>query len=412
MTTDREPALGRGDNGIEGRVAVDIRCETGKVSDITVTSSRPLGAASVLEGRGLADAVASLRLLYSLCGTAHTVAGLTAAEAALGVDVDADVAMARRVMVAGEALGQLLWRLMLDLPQTAGEETAFDALRDARARLARLSKAVYPRADGMRIGGAGAAPDSRKLLAFAGTMDEIAALGLYGETDKPAEMLRDPDRFAIWVARAETPIARVLRQVSEHGWNGFGAHDIAPLPDLTPSWFVERLAGTGGRQFAAMPDVDGTARETGALARHRDHPLLKALIADHGAGLLAQIAAKLVDADALIAEIRAFGEGAAPEMKRCASPKKGSGVACVETARGLLVHALEIADEKTVSYRILAPTEWNFHPGGPLVRGLLGETVEETNVFHEAANLLVTAIDPCVQFDITLGSGQNLTISS
>ncbi|MBB4301963.1 coenzyme F420-reducing hydrogenase alpha subunit [Rhodobium orientis] len=404
MSTDIEDRIGQRDCGIEGRLAVRLTLAGGRVDAVDIASTRPLGAASVLEGREVMDAIQSLRLLYSLCGTAHTVAGLEAAEDALGIAPAPAVASARRLLVAGEALGQAMWRLMLDLPQMAGEETAFDALRDARARIARLAKTVYPRTDWIRLGGAGVEPKPAKVSAFADTMAEIARLGIFGREVRAAEVLANPEALAMWAARGETPIARVVRTVLDRDLAGFGAATTPPLPELDRKWLAERLAGDAGRAFSARPEIDGTAYQTGAGATHRDHPLIVDLTAAHGAGLLAQLAARIVSVDGLIADIRQIaGElEAAEETAEPGAPARaaGTGVATVETARGRLVHYVEIEGGRTAAYRILAPTEWNFHAEGVLAAGLKGVRAEDVEKLKEAASLLVTAIDPCVQFDV------------
>ena len=348
-------------------------------------------------------------MLYSLCGTAHTVAGLAAAEDALGIAPAPAVTSARRLLVAGEALGQAMWRLMLDLPQMAGEETAFDALRDARARIARLAKTVYPRSDWLRLGGAGLEPRPEKIAAFADTMEDIARLGIFGTEEMAAEVIATPEALAMWAARGATPIARVIRTVLDRGLTGFGAATTPPLPELDGKWFAERLSGDEGRAFCARPEIDGAAHETGAGATYRGHPLIVDLTATQGAGLLAQLAARIVSVDALIADIRQIAgelEGkdatADPGAPARAGGTGGTGVATVETARGRLAHYVEIEGGRTTAYRILAPTEWNFHPEGVLVAGLRGVAAEDADGLKEAASLLITAIDPCVQFDVEI----------
>ena len=49
------------------------------------------------------------------------------------------------------------------------------------------------------------------------------------------------------------------------------------------------------------------------------------------------------------------------------------GRALVETARGLLMHEIVLDGDTVAEYFIVAPTEWNFHPQGPLA-GWLGTT--------------------------------------
>jgi hypothetical protein len=68
-------------------------------------------------------------------------------------------------------------------------------------------------------------------------------------------------------------------------------------------------------------------------------------------------------------------------------------LAWCEMARGLLLHWVHLEGDGAVQdYRVLAPTEWNFHPQGALALALtalpFGATV--------AARTLAAAFDPCV----------------
>jgi hypothetical protein len=55
-----------------------------------------------------------------------------------------------------------------------------------------------------------------------------------------------------------------------------------------------------------------------------------------------------------------------------------------------------------VDYRLLAPTEWNFHPRGVVVQAL--ETLAPDADLEQLASLLVEAIDPCVGYDLEVVS--------
>ena len=83
------------------------------------------------------------------------------------------------------------------------------------------------------------------------------------------------------------------------------------------------------------------------------------------------------------------------------SPGVGVGIAQVEAARGLLIHRVAVAGERVRDYRILAPTEWNFHPRGAVALGLsVLPTADERTLSH-LAGLFATAVDPCVEYDVT-----------
>ncbi|WP_236963246.1 hypothetical protein [Hydrogenophaga sp. SL48] len=84
------------------------------------------------------------------------------------------------------------------------------------------------------------------------------------------------------------------------------------------------------------------------------------------------------------------------------------GMAWVEMARGLLVHQVEIdrADggARAADCRVLAPTEWNFHPQGVVAQHIAGlNATEPAATVERRVRLLMAAFDPCVPFDVAHG---------
>ncbi len=79
------------------------------------------------------------------------------------------------------------------------------------------------------------------------------------------------------------------------------------------------------------------------------------------------------------------------------------GAAAVETARGRLYHLVELAaDGRVREFQCLAPTEWNFHPHGPLARMLHGARVGFDRGGRDAVERLIAAFDPCVGYKMTV----------
>ncbi|MGL6109881.1 MAG: nickel-dependent hydrogenase large subunit, partial [Rubrivivax sp.] len=74
----------------------------------------------------------------------------------------------------------------------------------------------------------------------------------------------------------------------------------------------------------------------------------------------------------------------------------GSGLAWVENARGLLVHRLRLVQGRTADYRIVAPTEWNFHPDGALPVALRDTPAHDLESLRRRTRVLVDSLDPCV----------------
>jgi hypothetical protein len=81
----------------------------------------------------------------------------------------------------------------------------------------------------------------------------------------------------------------------------------------------------------------------------------------------------------------------------------GQGLAWVEMARGLLVHQVELEPDVPVvrACRVLAPTEWNFHPAGEVARRISAlDATLPAGLRTGQLNLLMAAFDPCVPFEV------------
>ena len=80
------------------------------------------------------------------------------------------------------------------------------------------------------------------------------------------------------------------------------------------------------------------------------------------------------------------------------------GLAWVEMARGLLMHQVHLdsaaPDACVLGCRVLAPTDWNFHPLGPVAPMLatLPKTITAQGLCRVVT--LMSAYDPCVRFNL------------
>ena len=82
------------------------------------------------------------------------------------------------------------------------------------------------------------------------------------------------------------------------------------------------------------------------------------------------------------------------------------GLAWVEMARGLLLHHVVVEGAtpgaRVLSYRVLAPTEWNFHPPGAVAQTLERMPPADAEFVPRQVSALMAAYDPCVRFDVKL----------
>jgi Ni,Fe-hydrogenase I large subunit len=349
---------------LEGELVVRVGWNGASVTAVDVVSSRPHVAGRLLAGRPVAEAVALVPRLFSLCGRSQGVAAALACEAAAGRLPDATGLHGREAAVRGEAAQEVLRRMLLD----------------------------WPRLDGVSPDGAALA-DARRALA-PGEFDELRAIvqaRVLG-AQAPWTALDDADAGERWLAAGATPVAAFIARCAGDR-PGLAASEVALLP--ADGAAVARAVGVAlatDDGFERAPVWQGAPAETGALARMRSHPWVAAVVARDGRSALARLVARVVE---LVALVRPDAPSR-PAAAGAVTVAPGAGIGWVETARGLLVHAAEIAAGVVRRYRIVAPTEWNFHPRGALVRGLEGLAAGGEAELERLVRFAVESLDPCV----------------
>jgi hypothetical protein len=390
---------------LAGRLNIALH-RGGAALGVTITSTRPLAAPSVFVGRGVKETAQRLPGLFSVCATAQASACAQALEQALGLTPDPLTASLRQALVDAETVKEHLWRLLLEWPRLLGEVPAAAAMREVLQAWGGLGRGVG------ETGGA-FVPGGRATRAE-GWVPGLARLARVADAEvfgAPAEAwlagAATPESFLAWAEAAETSSARLVLSVLRAGEAGLGSCAVEALPDLEPVHLAGRLSGPGASAFVARPDWGGAPRETSPFTRTRHLDPVAGLVLAHGNGLLARQAAVLVEVATLLTRLQAaLNDG--PRTPRCETGT-GIGVAQVQAARGLLVHRVELgrveqnwADMEgglVRDYRILAPTEWNFHPQGVVARGLatLSPATDELDLRRQAG-LFLTLVDPCVDY--------------
>lgn len=379
----------------------------------TIDSSRPLGVARFLVGRPPAQTARLLPALFSICATAQSAACVQALEQAQGLEPDPALVALRGQLVEAETLREHLWRVLLDWPRLLEGEPDAPAMARGMDAYGRLRGALAGAAAPFSPGAAIASwPDEASIR---GPRTEL--VGLVSERVlgmAPMEWLGsvvDPNALARWSECTETRAARLLRRLWSEDRADLGRSPVTTLPALdTGAAVIEleaRLAGPEADDFIARPTWGGEPRDASPLNRNLDSPLLQDLQERLGNGILTRLAAQLLEMARIAVRFaqshKAGPPRPDPRVREEPIPAQapGVGLAQVPAARGLLVHRVRIAEGRVAEYRILAPTEWNFHPKGVVAAGL-GDLAARVGHGERLglARLFITAVDPCVDFDL------------
>jgi len=391
---------------LAGRLNIALHRDDGTLG-VTIASSRPLAAPGVFVGRGVRETAQRLPGLFSVCATAQASACAQALEQALGLTPDPLTASRRQALVDAETVKEHLWRLLLEWPRLLGEAPAASAMREVLRAWARLRHEVSdpsgPFAPGARA--AEGAEPCADLSAIVKRLAQVAAAEVFGApADGWLAGAATPESFLSWAEAARTSAARLVLLVWRAGEADLGSCAVEALPDLEPVYVADRLSGPGAGVFVARPHWSGAPRETSPFTRTRHLDPVAGLVLAHGNGLLARQAAVLVEVAALLTRLQGALDGGLAAARGPTGTGIGIGIAQVQAARGLLVHRVELDGPNLESglirdYRILAPTEWNFHPQGVVARGLatLSPSTDERDLRRQAG-LFVTLVDPCVDY--------------
>lgn len=386
----------------EARLDIALRIQSGKVAEVRIQSSRQVQAARLFAGRRPDEISRLLPTVFALCGTAQVLAGLGAMEQAAGLPLSAAQAPARQLMLLAETVAEHGLGIARDWPMLAGDAPDLPAARNIRTALAGIRGALYPDGDWHSPGGGALTPHPERIAAAIAAVRKTLTDLLSAD---PAAITADFDAFRAWMDAAPSPAARFLAMMTGTGLAGFGRGPFLPMPEQGPADLSARLDGDRDGRYTARPDSAGRIYETGPLARAAWHPVVSGLLGMHGTGLLVRLSARLVEVVSSLQEMALLvqdlnaGQARSDNMGP-ACLVNGTGLGLVEAARGLLAHRVELENGRVTRYQILAPTEWNFHPDGPLTRGLTG--AEATPDLLRNANLLVHALDPCVACTVTM----------
>jgi hypothetical protein len=367
----------------EGEITVRLACAGGKVRGVAVASSRRALPARLVRGRAAADVQRLVPLLYSVCRRAQGAAAAAALAAASGVHVAAADAAQQAREVTLETLQETIWRLLIDWPRAMGEAPLVPPVALVRQSI-----------DGT-IG------DGVALDALLAVVDAVLQEHVFGG---PADAWPGGGLSALdaWIEAEATLPARLLRRLRDES-PGLG-RSRTPLMPTTSFDSLAAVADALARDpgFARLPCWGGQPAETGALARQAGSALVAAWVARDGQTAAARFVARLVELPQLVDRLRARSDG--PQAPVCGHAlADGAGLGVAETARGVLLHRAQLEHGAVTDYRIVAPTEWNFHPDGPLAQGLAGRSAADPARLEREARTVVQSLDPCVACRVEIG---------
>jgi len=164
---------------------------------------------------------------------------------------------------------------------------------------------------------------------------------------------------------------------------------LDPDPALQRCQWLELVEQMQHRpDFCQYPTWRGQCAENGPWIRLRHKP------AAGEPTLVARLGSRWVELLELSqATPQTLAQSGAPLASGVQITGAGQALAWCEMARGLLLHWAHCDTQgRVLDYKVVAPTEWNFHPQGALAQALSALSPEDS----ATAQQLAAAFDPCV----------------
>jgi hypothetical protein len=365
---------------LEGTLRIGLVARAGRVERVRITSTRPDVARLLLQGRRRSEIHATLPRLFSICSHSQAAAGDLACAVAAGEPASEDVLARCRAGVSAEVVREYAWSVLLEWPRRIGEQPGGDAIVAARTAQAGRSCAMLP----------------------VGADAQAIAVAVFGVGAEEWLAIRSARELDTWIEAGPTAPARFIRRVRDEtaACDGDVAHREAAVPLLQGRDRILAMAEIwaaceADAEFARRPTWHGQPAETGALARLQSDPLVGELTRTPAGRVFTRFVARLRE----LARLLAGGELLAVGVR--ALPARGAA-AWVENARGLLIHLVHFDDERAARYRIVAPTEWNFHPAGAMAAALVGSPAPDPETLTSRAARMAQSLDPCVACSVEI----------
>lgn len=371
---------------LAGKLDVQVKWQDGVIQQVNVISSRPQKVTELFCGKKLNDVMELIPMLYSVCGVSQKIAAIRAAESSLGIQVSDQVEHARGLLVFAETARELSLRLFSDwLTDVSNIKVKIIKWFTDVSHTYSWALCIDPQQSG-QIDLEECAKDLESILS-------VLAI----------KTITDGKRMSAFLEEGSAGLTSEVRGLfaSEIDLLSGEPHAGIDFTDASTQAAISAALKTDeAYRFCAQPDLNDQCYENSLYTLIcNDNSLNKK---DYCCNLNDLSFRFFVLMNALCSIPKCIR--VEPQRSLIKTSQKGTGI--VKAARGALLHQLQLEDQPTSEcivkdYKIVAPTEWNFHPRGTLVKMLEGAKVgkEQLLVLVES---LIKLIDPCVKWQLKL----------
>ena len=385
-----------------GKVSIILYHVSGLANQVKIVSSRP-DASKVFIGKSPEQLLATVPLLFSVCGNAQAYAALQACRAALGITADPRLNAACDMLLQLENLREHVWRILLDWSGFVGLPADKKSLAALLKFDARFKQLLFRDGKAFCLDSV-VEIDVPQLTGLIAEVEALIDLAIFDHGLSDFQRIGCEAQLLDWLRASRSLPAVFLNHIYARNWQAVGQNGISCLPDIDKQTLSTQMQQADLSAYARTPQWQGHCFETTPLNRQIFHPLIADLQNCYQNGLMVRVLARLLEVGGIPAAIRHLLQDINDGCMLAAEgeSKEGYGLAQVQAARGLLIHYVVLQHGLVKDYCIVAPTEWNFHPEGVVSQALKTLQAGDAAMLKLQAQCIINAIDPCVQYDLIM----------
>jgi len=361
-------------NPLTGGIQVTICYNRDHIKAVEINNTRPFAVTRLFREKPVDRVLAMMPSLFYICGMGQLIAALRAVESAAGISETLVIKQARDTLLFAESLREQVFSWVTNwAPQHKSRmSNVVDWFNQCRKQLdwsLTLSSATS--------GEAGCQPALEQL---ARQLEEVIKPLL------PANQAGS----SLATMGLSTQVCQLLKACGKSPL-GLAAKTLNLTESQQLTVVLTSLKAAEAEQFCHQPTVNGAPAETGRWAR-QNIEARGFLIESRLRSLYREITTAPMRLRSIVRQHQ-FSQAEGTGVRGCS---------VVETARGSLLHKVELDNRNHVAkYQIIAPTEWNFHPQGSLKTMLEGLYLPWDQV-TPVAETLIKLLDPCVSWQLEL----------
>lgn len=385
-------------NAIEGKITIEIFPESTDDSRVYISSTRPLELSKMFIGKSPEQVLMVIPMMFNICGTAHSYAALSAIQQNMNITTNPKLAIAHELLLQIEIAREHLMRIFLDWPKllTLNQDKAI--LMEVNSLTDHFTHSLFGTQKPFNFNAPEISFD--KVGKLVQNLENFLQKNVFSI---PCQSWLDNKDIVNWATTTDTLVANTLELIGSIQPYSPGSVQILHLPELNNELLLEQFDAADADRFIGQPDWLGKNYETTSLSRQHKHPLLRSLLNNSTNDLQLRWVARLAELAGIPQKMHELLMHIKQEnFAHYENQQHNTGLSQIETARGRLIHRVNVDQDLISQYQILAPTEWNFHPKGIVAKSLSKLSTGNKKDLSKLAHLIINTIDPCVGYELNI----------